>query len=155
MEFGRLLKTERPQQNLRRAAAEQRAFPAQDLAFHEADVRTAEDQQNVSRALPVSIPQFLQDRRQRGRRPRSPLKLVEGDDQRLRRRQRRVTAKRAAFQPSAAIVASRGSSSTRAASPSHSRNCRPSGACLPTWYKPGLSPRNCRISSLLPTRRRP
>ncbi len=59
MEERRFAVPERAEQYLLRAAAEERALPAEDLAFHEADIRPAEDQEHPAGPLPAAIPQLL------------------------------------------------------------------------------------------------
>ena len=64
-----------------RAPAEQRTRPAEHFAFHEPQVRTAQEEHNIARILPASVPRLLQPRENAGARGRNPLKLVERNDE--------------------------------------------------------------------------
>ena len=81
MEPGRLQIAERLQVDLRGAPSEQGARLAEHFPFHEPEVRTAQQQHDVSRVLPLPVPAVLQRREQTGAGRRDPLEFVQGQDE--------------------------------------------------------------------------
>lgn len=81
VEEGGLPVAEGLQGDLRRPPAEEGALAAQNLPLHEADVGAAQDEEDVSGALPDAVPFLLEDGRQLGARLGGPLEFVEGEDE--------------------------------------------------------------------------
>jgi len=80
MELPRLAVAERAKENLRGAAAEERAVPAQDLPFHESDVGAAQDEHDAALA-PPPVPALLEHGRQFRAGGGQPLEFVERNDE--------------------------------------------------------------------------
>jgi hypothetical protein len=81
VEEGRFPVAEGLQGDLGRAPAEEGALFAQDFPFHEADVGAAENQEDVARAAPGTVPPLLEEGGQLGAGLDHPLEFVEGEDE--------------------------------------------------------------------------
>ena len=65
------------------AASVEGALTTENFSFHEAEVRAAEDEEDVAGFLPLVVPEFLDDAREFGAFLDHPLEFIEYEDKGL------------------------------------------------------------------------